>query len=118
MKGSVSAVELPTWRGRLITGVQPKAPRGALALAVPAGLLRHAEGSVVKAPDRAVPHAITLVFQTFLERRAASHVLRLWRDQGLRLPRRHRHCETVWRPPTVAAGIASLRNPASAGTFV
>src|SRR5262252_9502079 len=118
MKGIVSEVELHTLRGRLIAGVQQKAQRGELALALPAGLLRHEEGSVVKDPDRAVQHAITLVFQTFLERRAASQVVRLLRDQGLRLPRRHRNYETVWRPPTVAAVIAILRNPAYAGTFV
>jgi len=65
-----------------------------------------------------VQQAITLVFQTFLARRAASQVVRLLRDQGLRLPRRQRNCETVWRTPTVAAVIAILRNPAYAGTFV
>src|SRR4029434_11137320 len=70
-----------------------------------------------KDPDRAVPQAIGLVFQTFLERRSASPVVRLCRDQGLRLPRRHRHCATGWRSPTVAAVLAILRHPASAGTF-
>jgi DNA invertase Pin-like site-specific DNA recombinase len=117
MKGIVSEIELHTLRGRLIAGVQQKAPRGDLALALPAGVLRHDDGGVVKEPDRAVRHAIGLVFQTFLERRSASPVGRLFRDQGLRLPRRHRHCETVWRPPTVAAVIAILRHPAYAGTF-
>ena len=117
MKGIVSEVELHTLRGRLIAGVQQKAQRGDLALALPAGLLRQDDGGVVKDPDRAVQHAITLVFQTFLERRSASQVVRLLRDQGLRLPRRHRNRETVWRSPTVAAVIAILRNPAYAGTF-
>jgi DNA invertase Pin-like site-specific DNA recombinase len=118
MKGIVSEVELHTLRGRLIAGVQQKAQRGDLALALPAGLLRHEDGGVVTDPDRAVQHAITLVFDTFLARKAASQVVRLLRDQGLRLPRRHRNCETVWRTPTVAAVIAILRNPAYAGTFV
>jgi DNA invertase Pin-like site-specific DNA recombinase len=118
MKGIVSEVELHTLRGRLIAGVQQKAQRGDLALALPAGLLRQEDGGVVKDPDRAVQHAITLVFQTFLARKAASQVVRLLRDQGLRLPRRHRNCETVWRTPTVAAVIAIIRNPAYAGTFV
>jgi DNA invertase Pin-like site-specific DNA recombinase len=117
MKGIVSEVELHTLRGRLIAGVQQKAQRGDLALALPAGLLRHDDGIVVKDPDRAVQHAITLVFQTFLERKSASQVVRLLRDQGLRLPRRHRNRDTVWRTPTVAAVIAILRNPAYAGTF-
>jgi DNA invertase Pin-like site-specific DNA recombinase len=118
MKGIVSEVELHTLRGRLIAGVQQKAQRGDLALALPAGLLRQEDGGVVKDPDRAVQHAITLVFHTFLTRKAASQVVRLLRDQGLRLPRRQRNCETVWRTPTVAAVIAILRNPAYAGTFV
>ena len=117
MKGIVSEVELHTLRGRLIAGVQQKAQRGDLALALPAGLVRQDDGGGVKDPDRAVQHAITLVFQTFLERRSASQVVRLLRDEGLRLPRRHRNRDTVWRLPTVAAVIAILRNPAYAGTF-
>src|SRR2546428_5261038 len=117
MKGIVSEVELHTLRGLLIAGVQQQAQRGDLALALPAGLLRQDDGVVVKDPDRAVQHAIGLVFQTLLERRSASQVVRLCRDQGLRLPRRHRNCEPVWRTPTVAAVMAILRNPAYAGTF-
>jgi hypothetical protein len=117
MQGIWSEVELHTLRGRLIAGVQQKAQRGDLALALPAGLLRHDDGGVGKDPDRAVQHAITLVFQTFLERKSASQVVRLLRDQGLRLPRRHRNRDPVWRTPTVAAVIAILRNPAYAGTF-
>src|SRR5215472_16897814 len=115
MKGILSEIELHTLRGRLIAGVQQKAQRGDLALALPAGLLRQDDGVVVKDPDRAVQHAITLVFQTFLERTSASQVVRQFREQGLRLPRRHRNRETVWRTPTVAAVIALLRNPAYAG---
>jgi DNA invertase Pin-like site-specific DNA recombinase len=117
MKGILSEVELHTLRGRLIAGVQQKAQRGDLALALPAGLLRQDDGVVVKDPDRAVQHAISLVFQTFLERKSASQVVRQFRDQGLRLPRRHRNRETVWRIPTVAAVISILRNPAYAGAF-
>ena len=118
MKGIVSEVELHTLRGRLIAGVQQKAQRGDLALALPAGLLRQEDGGVVKDPDRAVQQAITWVFHTFLARKAASQVVRRLRDQGLRLPRRQRNCETLWRTPTVAAVIAILRHPAYAGTFV
>jgi hypothetical protein len=70
MKGIVSEVELHTLRGRLIAGVQQKAQRGDLALALPAGLLRQADGGVVTDPDRAVQHAITLVFDTFLARKS------------------------------------------------
>jgi hypothetical protein len=65
-----------------------------------------------------VQHTLTLGFQLFLARQSVSPVGRLLREQGLRLPRRHRNCETVWRTPTVAAVIAILRNPAYTGTFV
>ena len=61
LKGIVSEVELHTLRGRLIAGVQQKAQRGDLALALPAGLLRQEDGDVAKDPDRAVQHAITCV---------------------------------------------------------
>jgi DNA invertase Pin-like site-specific DNA recombinase len=118
MKGILSEVELHTLRGRLLAGVQQKAQRGDLALALPVGLLRLEDGRVVKDPDVAVQHALTLVFQTFLTRQSVSQVVRLLREQGLRLPRRHRNCETIWRTPTVAAVIALLRNPAYTGTFV
>ena len=113
----MSESERHTLRGRLIAGVQQQAQRGDLALALPAGLRRHDDGVVVKDPDRAVQPALGLVCQTCLERRSASQVVRLCRDQGLRLPRRHRHCATVWRTPTVAAVMAIVRHPAYAGTL-
>src|SRR4030095_6137290 len=78
MKGIVSEIELHTLRGRLIAGVQQKAQRGDLALILPAGLLRQDDGGVVKDPDRAVQHTLTLVFQTFLDRRSASQVVRVF----------------------------------------
>jgi DNA invertase Pin-like site-specific DNA recombinase len=118
MKGILSEVELHTLRGRLLAGVQQKAQRGDLALALPAGLLRLEDGQVVKAPDLAVQHASMLVFQTFLLRKSASQVVRIFHDQGLRLPRRHRNCATLWRTPTVAAVVTIVRNPAYAGTLV
>jgi DNA invertase Pin-like site-specific DNA recombinase len=83
MKGMLSEVELHMLRGRLLAGVQQKAQRGDLALALPAGLLRLEDGQVVKDPDLAVQHAIILVFQTFLVRKSGSQVVRVFHDQGL-----------------------------------
>lgn len=117
MQGSVREGALHPLRGRVLAGVQHKAQRGALPLAIPAGLRRHEEGGGVTAPDRAVPHAMPWVFQPWLERRAASHGGRVWRDPERRLPRRQRHGETVWRSPTGAAVIAIVRPPASAGPW-
>jgi DNA invertase Pin-like site-specific DNA recombinase len=118
MKGILSEVELHTLRGRLIAGVQNKARRGELALALPAGLVRQEDGRVVKDPDLQVQQAIELVFRTFLAVKSASKVVRHLREQGLRIPRRHRNAETIWRAPTAAAVVGVLRNPAYAGAFV
>jgi DNA invertase Pin-like site-specific DNA recombinase len=118
MKGILSEVEMHTLRGRLIAGVQSKARRGELALALPAGLVRQEDGSVVKDPNLQVQHAIELILETFLTLRSASKVVRHLRDHGLRIPRRHRNAEMVWREPTAAAVVAILRNPAYAGAFV
>jgi DNA invertase Pin-like site-specific DNA recombinase len=117
MKGIVREVALHPWRGRRIAGGQQQAQRGDLALALPAGWLRQDDGVVVQEPARAVQQALPLVVQPFLERNSARPGVRLFRDHGLRWPRRHRNRETVWRPPTVAAVMAIVRNPAYAGAF-
>src|SRR6187431_2415432 len=54
LKGTISELELHTLRGRLTAGLLSKAERGDLALALPAGLARDAQGTVTKDPDRAV----------------------------------------------------------------
>ena len=118
MKGILSEIEMHTIRGRLVAGVQNKARRGELALALPAGLLRREDGAVVKDPDLQVQQTIDLVFKTFLEHKTASKVIRHFNEHDLRVPRRHRNDETIWRAPTLAAVVGILRNPAYAGAFV
>jgi DNA invertase Pin-like site-specific DNA recombinase len=118
MQGIVSEVELQTLRGRLLAGVPPQAQRGDLALARPVGLLRQEDGRVVKDPDLTGPHPLPPVVQTCLARQSVSQGVRVLREQGLRLPRRHRNGETRWRPPTVAAVLAIVRQPAYPGTVV
>jgi DNA invertase Pin-like site-specific DNA recombinase len=118
MKGILSEVELHTLRGRLIAGVQSKARRGELALALPVGLERRENGGVVKNPNLQIQKIIDLVFRTFLTIKSASKVVRHLREQRLQIPRRHRNAETVWRDPTAAAVVGILRNPAYAGAFV
>src|SRR5918992_5108373 len=44
LKGTISEIELHTLRGRLTAGLLSKAERGDLALALPAGLTRSAQG--------------------------------------------------------------------------
>ena len=117
MKGILSEVELHTLRGRLVAGVQNKARRGELALALPAGLVRLEDGRVVKDPNVQVQKAIELVFSSFLELKSASKVVRYFNENHLRVPKRHRNREIVWQPASVARIVAILRNPAYAGAF-
>jgi len=118
MKGILSEVELHTLRGRLIAGVQNKARRGELALALPVGLIRLEDGRVVKDPDRQVQDMIDMTFHFLLQLKSAAKVVRYFNQQGLKIPRRHRNQETVWRPASIAAVVCIARNPAYAGAFV
>src|SRR5215210_7340537 len=92
----------------------PASANGRLLL----GLVRDAAGIVVKDPDREVQAHLELVFATFLRLRSAAKVLRSLNEGGLALPRRGRLGGVIWRPPTVAAVLSVLKNPAYAGAFV
>ena len=118
LKGTISEVELHTLRGRLTAGLLSKAERGELALLLPAGLERNADGVVSKDPSIEVQERLTLVFATFLELGSVGKVMRLFRDRTLTVPRRDRFGDVTWRPATASALIGILRNPAYAGAFV
>ena len=118
LKGQLSELELHTIRARMTAGLLNKAARGELALQLPVGLVREATGRVVKDPNREVQARIELIFTTFLQRRAASKVLLFFNEHGLEVPRRDRFGDLVWKRPTIARILATLKNPAYAGAFV
>jgi len=111
-------MELYTLRARMTAGLLNKAQRGELALSLPVGLVRDADGVVRKEPNLEVQQRLELVFATFLQRRSASKVLQVLNERQLRLPRRNRFGDVVWKVPTVSAILAILKNPAYAGAFV
>jgi DNA invertase Pin-like site-specific DNA recombinase len=118
LEGTVPEMELHTIRCRLTSGLLAKAGRGELAPQLPTGLVRDPSGVVTRDPDAEVRSRIALVLSTFLRERTAVRVVGMLRARGLALPRRDRHGDTAWRPPTIAAVTAILRNPAYAGAFV
>ncbi|MDN3568493.1 recombinase family protein [Paeniroseomonas aquatica] len=119
LKGTISEVEMHTLRGRLTAGLLAKATRGELALPLPVGLERDPSGIVVITPDQEVEARLRLVFATFLERRSAQAVLRIFLARGLTLPRREGpQGGLCWRSPTKHAICRILTNPAYAGAFV
>ncbi len=118
LKGTLSELELHTIRARMTAGLLHKAARGDLALQLPTGLVRDAQGTGHKDPNREVQARLALVFTTFLQQRSASKVLQVFQAQGLPLPRRDRGGDLLWKPPTVHAILTILKNPAYAGAFV
>ena len=118
IKGQLSELELHTIRGRMWAGLLNKAKRGELALRLPVGLVRDAQGRVVKDPNQEVQNCLTLVFHTFLRVKSAGKTLRFFREQDLKLPRPNRFGDVVWKQPTLSAILLILRNPAYAGAFV
>jgi DNA invertase Pin-like site-specific DNA recombinase len=118
LKGQLSELELHTMRTRMTAGLLNKAQRGELALQLPVGLVRTGLGQVVKNPNQEVQQRLLLVFETFLRVKTASKVVRLLHEQSLRIPRRDRFGDYVWKRPTVAAILDILKNPAYAGAFV
>lgn len=118
LKGQLSELELHTIRARMTAGLLNKAARGALALQLPVGLIRDATDTVHQDPHREVQERLALVFTTFLRVKSASKVLDFFKAHELLLPRRDRFGDLVWKPPTVAALLQILKNPAYAGAFV
>jgi DNA invertase Pin-like site-specific DNA recombinase len=118
LKGQISELELHTIRNRLHAALVQKAERGELAQSLPAGLVRDEAGVVRKDPHQEVQSRIDLVFTSFQEQRSTTKVVRFLRQRHLRLPRKDRWGEVVWRWPTTSAVAAILQNPAYAGAYV
>lgn len=67
LSGMMSEAELHQLKIRLHAGERQKAERGELHLALPAGLERQRDGTVVRHPDEEVQARLRLVFATFDE---------------------------------------------------
>jgi DNA invertase Pin-like site-specific DNA recombinase len=117
LKGQMSERELRTIKARLTAGLLSQAGRGALALALPVGLVRAPQGQIIKSPALEVQDCIEQVFAAFLEVRSLASVVQSLNDQELLVPHRNVFGDVLWRLPTVVNVEAILKNPAYAGSF-
>jgi DNA invertase Pin-like site-specific DNA recombinase len=121
LKGTMSEAELHLLRLRLDAGRLRKVERGEWAQTLPTGLIRLADGTVVKDPDDQVRHAIEFVLAKFAELGSARQVLRYLHAQQVLLPRRQTVGpalgQLLWKKPSHAAILEIIRNPAYAGAF-
>ena len=117
----MSEAELHLLRQRLVAGRLSQVKRGEYRQGLPTGLVRQADGTVVKDPDDQVRHVIELVLVKFEELGSCWQVLRYLVREEIRLPRRQTagpaSGELRWQPPSIGAVYEIIDNPAYAGAF-
>jgi DNA invertase Pin-like site-specific DNA recombinase len=120
MKGTISEMEVASFRERAHSALLQKAQRGALVRRVPIGYIKGSEDRIEKDPDARVRAAIDLIFRKFAELGSARQVY-FWLDQQqiqlpvARGPEDAR--EMVWRPARYHAVHSVLKNPLYAGAY-
>jgi len=120
MKGTISEMELASFRERAHAALRQKAERGALVRRVPIGYVKGSEDRIEKDPDARVGSTIDLIFRKFAELGSVRQVF-FWLDQQqiqlpvARGPEALR--EIVWRPARYHAVLSVLNNPVYAGAY-
>jgi len=120
MKGTISEMEVATFRERAQAAILQKAQRGALVRRVPIGYIKGTEDRIEKDPDARIRAAIDLIFSKFAELGSVRQVF-FWLDrQRIELPIAKGPEETqeiVWRPARYHAVLSVLKNPTYAGAY-
>jgi DNA invertase Pin-like site-specific DNA recombinase len=120
MKGTISEMEVASFRERAQAALRQKAQRGALVQRVPIGYVKTLDDRIEKDPDTRVRAAIELIFRKFDELASVRQVY-FWLDQQqiplpvARGPENAR--EVVWRPARYHAVLSVLKNPVYAGAY-
>jgi excisionase family DNA binding protein len=120
MKGTISEMEVASFRERAQAALLQKAQRGALVRRVPIGYVKGPDDRIEKDPDARIRSTIDLIFRKFTELSSARQVY-FWLDQQhMQLPAA-RGAETareiVWQPARYHAVLSVLKNPVYAGAY-
>ena len=122
LKGTMSEAELHFLKARMRGGIINKARRGELEMRPPIGLVYRDDGVLILDPDAEVQAAMRLIFETFDRTGSAMQTAKLFREQGLRFPRRIRKGlnkgELHWVRAAHSRILQVLHNPRYAGAFV
>lgn len=120
MKGTISEMEVASFRERAQAAIIQKAQRGALVRRVPIGYLKGPDDRIEKDPDTRVRSAIDLVFRKFAELGSVRQVY-FWFDQNrIQLPSFRGDGEAsaiIWQPARYHAALSVLKNPMYAGAY-
>jgi excisionase family DNA binding protein len=120
MKGTISEMEVASFRERAQAALLQKAQRGALVQRIAIGYVKGADDRIEKDPDARVRAAIDLIFRKFAELGSARQVY-FWLDrQQIQLPiaRGPEDArEIIWQPARYHAVHSVLKNPVYAGAY-
>jgi DNA invertase Pin-like site-specific DNA recombinase len=120
MKGTISEMEVASFRERAQAALLQKAQRGALIRRAPIGYVKGSDDRIEKDPDARVRSTLDLIFRKFAELGSVRQVY-FWLDQQqihlpvVRGPEEVR--EIVWQPARYHAVLSVLKNPVYAGTY-
>jgi len=120
MKGTISEMEVASFRERAYAALLQKARRGDLVRRVPIGYVKGPDDRIEKDPDARIQAPIDLIFRKFAELGSVRQVY-FWLDQQqmqlpiARGPEDAR--EIVWQPARYHAVHSVLKNPLYAGAY-
>ena len=120
MKGTISEMEVASFRERAQAAILQKAQRGALVRRVAIGYIKGTEDRIEKDPNTRIRAAIDLIFAKFAELGSVRQVFFWLEQQQIQLPVARGPEETqevVWRPARYHAVLSVLKNPIYAGVY-
>jgi DNA invertase Pin-like site-specific DNA recombinase len=121
MKGTISEMEVASFRERAQAALLQKAQRGALIRRTAIGYVKGPDDRIEKDPDARVRSTLDLIFRKFAKLGSVRQVY-FWLDQQhiqlpvVRGPEEVR--EIVWLPARYHAVLSVLKNPVYAGAYV
>jgi len=120
MKGTISEMEVASFRERAHAALLQKAQRGALVRRIAIGYIKGSDDRIEKDPDARIRAIIDLIFRKFAELGSARQVY-FWLDQQeIKLPvarGTEDAREIVWQPARYHAVHSVLKNPIYAGAY-
>ncbi len=120
MKGTISEMEVASFRERAQAAILQKARRGALVRRVPIGYVKGSDDRIEKDPDARINSSIDLIFRKFAELNSVRQVFFWFDQQQIQLPIARGPEEVrqiVWQSARYHAVLSVLKNPAYAGVY-
>jgi DNA invertase Pin-like site-specific DNA recombinase len=120
MKGTISEMELASFRQRAHAAMEQKAKRGELFKRVPIGYVRVPDDRIEKDPDERIRAAIDMVLRKFVEFASVRRLYFWLHEQQIKMPAIGSAGGTdrvVWKELRYHSLLSLLKNPIYAGVY-